>query len=377
MNFSRGKRWTSSEKWLFAAPLLVGVFAAAMSFGPDLARRKLGLPRELATSASERMLSLSLSQDGRVLAAGTLQNRPYKSAVNTIHLWDARSLKSLSPITRPLTPNNDATYGVFLSPDGKQLTWNSFGVGISSFDLTNRRLVWTTRVTSLACAVSPDSRFVVFQRAGFQVVDGRNGTLVTSWKIGPRSGDVQVRFSPDSKWLASSAGKPKWGDWQKTPNARGGEIEVRRVGDWKQMRTLSLPNASHFAFSPDGTRLLGVAHVYQTPLGTGSLGTRLRCFDAQTGRVLWEVDKTQEAAFSWSRKVQDVCFSADGKSIGVTPYDEAPSILNALDGKVVRTLRLPPSQQPNSSVSGGLAFSPDGKRLFARGKNAVLVWDLD
>ena len=34
-------------------------------------------------------------------------------------------------------------------------------------------------------------------------------------------------------------------------------------------------------------------------------------------------------------------------------------------------------QQPNCFLPHSLAFSSDGTRLFARGKNAALVWDLN
>jgi hypothetical protein len=83
------------------------------------------------------------------------------------------------------------------------------------------------------------------------------------------------------------------------------EIEVRRVGGWRVVRTLSLPNTQQMAFSPDA-KLLPGGVKYPVPFDGSNLGTRLRCFDVQTGRVIWERDKTPQRAasasdFDWSR----------------------------------------------------------------------------
>jgi len=148
------------------------------------------------------------------------------------------------------------------------------------------------------------------------------------------------------------------------------------------IRTLSLSNTQQIAFSPDAKLLLGVGVKYPVPFDGSNLGTRLRCFDVQTGRVIWERDKTPQRAasasdFDWSREVQCVCFSPDGKQIAVALNERAPMLLDAHTGAVVRTFRFYSSQGNTLYLSGALAFSPDGKRLFARGQNAVVVWDLD
>jgi len=385
MKFSARRRWTKAEKWLFAAPLLVGIFALAMQFGPDMVRRKMGWPRELPTSSSETINGLALSRDGRVLAAGTIQRPPYQSSANLVHLWDARTLQPLPPFIRsPLATSglsrDNSTYGVYLSPDGRRLMWNAFAFGLGSVDLTTRRPLWTIRTIVLETSASPDGRYLCYDH--YFIIDGISGTSVARWRSGPDVGEPESCFSPDSRLFASTSGRDYFQKWQQSPDTRGGQIELRRVGEWKVIKTLALPNTCGMAFSPDAKLLLGVWRRYTVPATPGSMGTRLRCFDVQTGRVVWERDKTSQAAASasdwdWSREVQDVCFSPDGKYIAVALYTGAPMLLDAHTGAVVRSFRFYSSQENTLYLSGALAFSPNGKRLFARGQNAVLVWDLN
>jgi len=385
MKIPARRRWTRAEKCLFVAPLLVGICALAMQYGPEVVRKKMGWPRELKTSASEMIYSLALSRDGRVLAAGTVQRPPYKSSVNLVYLWDARTLQPLPPFIRsPLLvkgkSRDDSTVGVYLSPDGKRLMWNAFAFGLGSEDLTTRRLLWTKPTLTFQSSASPDGRYLCYGH--FSVVDGARGTPVASWSAGGWGADPESCFSSNSQWLSSTSGGPDFLKWRQSPNAQCGKIELRRVGEWKVVRTLDLPNTRQVAFSPDTKLLLGVGVKYPVPFNGSNLGTRLRCFNVQTGRVIWERDKTSQLAasesdFDWSREVQDICFSPDGKQIAVALDARAPMLLNAHTGAVLKTLRSHSPQQSPIYLSGALAFSPDGKRLFARGKNAVLVWDLD
>jgi len=57
--------------------------------------------------------------------------------------------------------------------------------------------------------------------------------------------------------------------------------------------------------------------------------------------------------------------------------NRTPSVLlDTTTGRQKETRRIPASQKSNSILPDALAFSPDGKRLFARGADAILFWDL-
>ena len=51
-------------------------------------------------------------------------------------------------------------------------------------------------------------------------------------------------------------------------------------------------------------------------------------------------------------------------------------LLDSLTGAIQTSFHLGSAARTNFYVPPGLMFSPDGKRLFARGKSEVLFWDL-
>ncbi len=84
------RRWTKNEKWLFGAPFLVGVFALAAQFGPELVRKRMGLPRELKTFPNYRLYYVAVSSDGSTLAASGKDDRGSQHD-ETVLFWDART----------------------------------------------------------------------------------------------------------------------------------------------------------------------------------------------------------------------------------------------------------------------------------------------
>jgi len=97
-----------------------------------------------------------------------------------------------------------------------------------------------------------------------------------------------------------------------------------------------------------------------------------------TGKIQWELDSRTNEADPRFRFLQDACFSPDGATVALlTSAGRQVFLLDATTGRQKETLRIPASQESNSFLPHAIAFSPDGKRLFARGKSAVLVWDLE
>lgn len=377
------RAWTRGEKMLWAAPILFGIVALAAKFGPDVARRAMGYPTELAATPGNSLTSIALSGNGRILVAAE-RPLPSKATINMIYLWNSQTLKPLTPLTRPATLRGDDTRYAVLSPDAKTLAWSSFRSGFTFFDLKTKHSLWTkTKVSAQDVAFSPDGKLAaleyvpigVYQNGLIGVYQARTGKMVTSWTLHPAAGEGFCCFSSKGRYFASVGARPVWEQWVKARNDSGGEIELRRTSDWQVERVFHINNAKKIAFSPDESKVLGLAPLFTSNFG--SFGSVLRCFDVTTGRVLWELDSRSKGAEPQLRFLNDACFSPDGSTLAVFANNRQVFLLDANTREIKRTLRVSAAQESTCNFPHALAFSPDGKRLFARGNSAVLVWDLD
>lgn len=370
------KAWSRGEKWLWAAPLLFGVAAVAGKFGPGATRRAMGYPTELSATPGNGLTSLALSGDGRVLVAGEGINGRSKATTNTIYLWDAHTLKPLAPFQYPASRFVTLTYCVAISPDAKTLAWSNLASGFKFSDLKTKRTLWKeTKGSAQDAAFSPDGKLVALGYGVRGIYEARTGKLVTSWNLKPNVSDGTFLFSPQGRYFASDGARLGWNQWLKAPNDSGGDIELRRVRDWKIERVLALPNTEKLAFSPDERLLIGIAN-YRISNSVSLDGSRLRCFEVSSGKLKWDLDAHRAGANPELRTLIDACFSPDGTTVAVLPFGHKVFLLDAKTGDITRTFAIPAAQEPTSHLPHALAFSPDGKRLFARGKDAVLVWDL-
>lgn len=344
----------------------------------------MGLPRELTTLTKANLTAIALSKDGRVLVASDQQVGRAFAGVNTISCWNAQTLAPLPPLTRPITRaprgSDDGTLSVAVSPLGRFAGYASFGGSYSVYDRKTQTTLWKKMGLADSLRFSPDGKWLALNDGTYKIFDSHTGALVESWRTSPEPGGTAFCFSSKGGFFASVAGRPAWKKWSANPNVSGGEMVSRRVKDWKILRTYGLPNTDVIAIAPDFSIdgvIAGASRIYSTQ-GFGFLGSRLRCFGFLSGRLLWEIDSRKAGVDRDFRSISDLCFSPRGEVLAVLPNQ--PSKIWLLDqntGAIKRTLRVPSNQQPNCVLPGGLAFSPDGTRLFARGKNAVLVWDLN
>jgi WD40 repeat protein len=378
------KSWTRAEKWLFAAPLLFVFIAVAFKAGPEMVRRARGYPTQLPTAPGHRVMSLSLSGDGRVLVASELVTS-IRKAIHSVRLWDARTLKPLPPLQTRSFPGRHYGHGanaVALSPDAKVLAWGAIGNGIRVADLKTRRQLWSIDCDSSNTVMSPNGRWLALKdilapvRHSVEIFEVRSGKMVAGWTLPPSESKVGFAFSPRGRYFASTGSSPQKAQWHKAPNQRGGEIEVRRVTDWKIERVLPLPNTNIIAFSPDECSLVGISRIYDVPYYGITVGSRLRCFDFVSGQIKWELNSRKPGADPRLQFIQDACYSPDNRWIAILTSNSGIYLLDARTGQITRTLPLPADQIANCNLPHGLSFSPDGQRLFARGNDAVLVWDL-
>lgn len=383
--------WTRSEKWLFATPLLFGVIAVGVATAPRVVQRWQGYPTELPVKSGTIWNPIALSHDGQVLLAGTSGRVGPKGELGLVQRFDARTLKPLPRLGNAISANATPIRGVrltsvALSNDGRTLACSSDKKRLTVFDPASGQMLWSARSEPCLPAFSPNSKWLAFNdsKDSVRVVQARTGKTVGTWEQVPALGRGVLRFSPDGRTLASKGpglsrkllNQLLYND---PPRDRGGHIELRRTTDWKVEHVLPLPNTSRIAFSPDGKNLVGIG-LWHDATGNGYGDTVVRCFDVGSGEVKWEISSLGFNSDKRLRLSHEITYSPDGRIVAVdvsSPREEIV-LLDAETGSISRTLHNPQPQYPGlNTTPEGLAFSPDGTRLFARGHNKILVWDLE
>jgi RNA polymerase sigma factor (sigma-70 family) len=158
-----------------------------------------------------------------------------------------------------------------------------------------------------------------------------------------------VAFSPDGKFLASSAG-----------DVRLWDLKTRR-----QVRQLIGPNkkkdASLLAFAPDGKTLAVVLQAEP-----GAYEDKLLSF--------WDVasGKERRRFRGHDQYIGCIAFSPDGQLLASGSSDKTVRLWDVATGRRIRELR-----GHESGLQGvvSIAFSPDGKTLAAAGMTTLHLWD--
>jgi WD40 repeat protein len=324
-----------------------GETVAALAFSPDgklmaVAGGRLRL-WELATG---RDLSAPLLKEGKRVTTRTVAFSPdgkllaYGGQSEVLRLCDPIAGKVLRQFPR----QPFAVLAVAFSPDGKTLaSGGSVGdTAVCLWDVDTgreRRRLTGHRLGVSALAFSPDRR---------TLASGSYDGTVRLWDLASgkgrilrRHGDtiLRVGFSRDGKLLASL------GRGEKT-------LRLWDAATGKEVRELRGPDSllGAFAFSPDGKTLAGV-----------DLGT-LRLWDLATGKQT-RTFETYHSTF--------LAYLPDGKALACAEGNGA-----------IRFRQLSGQPGPTEEAPGEVervAFSPDGKTLFAVGgavSRRAHLWDL-
>ncbi len=270
---------------------------------------------------------LAFAPDGANLAIGG----------DTLELWDPATGRN----RRPPAGHTDTIYCSAFSPDGKSLV-----TGGSD----NRVIVWDAatgrerhrlaghegKVVAVTFVAGDEVVASVAQDRTLRVWNAVRGELIASFRLAGNE-VLNAAFSPDGKVMAFRAGE-KVCVWD-TISGR----ERLCLGGHKD-------DATGLAFFPDGKTLL-----------TGGTGNLVRLWDMKAGRLLrsFTIDEPYHLAVS-----------PDGKTLATRNVGDYPQLWEVATGQsrgIFWHRQTPPKE---------LAFTPDGRRLFAGGFRRVQIYDL-
>jgi RNA polymerase sigma factor (sigma-70 family) len=306
--------------------------------------------RLVLTPQGDRVLSVTFSPDGRMLANASL------NGVAT--LWDLASGK----VIREVHPRADVKLlSAAFSPDGSVLATGGGEPGKAG----DVRL-WDARTGKEEVALRGHVdvvHAVAWAPDGHLLVSGSQDGTIRLWNIaearaqetlkGAGQNVFAVAFSPDGKRLATAGGDAAAGADGKT-----GEVRLWDVASGKILAVIHghVGTAPSVAFSPDGK-----------VLASPGADRTVRLWDATTGMEVRRLASPLAL-------IRQVAFSPDGRLLAMGAGDGPVTIWEVATGKQLATLR--------GSVEGevgSVAFSPDGRYLAVGGGNGkggyVILWE--
>jgi WD40 repeat protein len=271
----------------------------------------------------------------------------------------------------------DLFAGLAVSPDGKKLGVSERGArGFTVIDIATRKSLWHIHSWASHAEFSKDGRFVAIEGnlCGFQYREAATGKLLAHYGADHSNPVRSFRLSPDGKTVA----------WMVNPHPAGSAIELHQIADWKLEGSLASELETQVAsFSPSGQQILllsrGMTAVDSVTTGhyiSTGYGVTLSCYSLG-GHLLWQRDGQASQTINLSGEdFCDAAFSPDGRTVALRDAGDQNGLLllDANDGHELR--RLSGGRGIEQIRDSGVAFSADGKRVFGRGQDTVLVWDL-
>jgi WD40 repeat protein/beta-lactamase regulating signal transducer with metallopeptidase domain len=358
---------------------------------------------------------MAFTPDGKLLAAAAVDYNK-EEAVWSVKLWDAASGKE---VRRVKGPDGARVSSVAVTPDGKLLAYGA-GNAVHLCDAASGKEVRQLKGTDggiLALVFSPDGKTLAV-RGGKQRVhlwqtdtgkelhqlgdsepaDGDGGLAFFADGIG----DLETRalaISPDGKRIAAAAGStvclwetatgkelPLLGGHQQTPSAITLSADGKTVISWGADRVLRRWEAATGKSlgdfpAPAGTTLAALSPDGRTIALANEDGT-IRLHDTATG-------KEQRRFKGHPNGIAGLAFAPDGKVLASrSSADNTVRLYDAVRGGEERQIVMRPVNNPDGGsaililgggrrrsrgTGPGLAFTPDGHLVAARGPGDTLV----
>jgi WD40 repeat protein/serine/threonine protein kinase len=373
-----GSRFGAIRIWDVASGrrLLVigGKYGAILSvaYSPDASRVLAGTPDgavRVWDAFSGQLTETLLGHDSGVIAiAFTPDGKRILTAQRagwTVRVWDASFCSGVRTLTGHAMTINAVTF----SPNRKLLASASGDATIRLWRVDSGKIDRVlmghgSGVTTVA--FSPDNRLLAsgsYDRT-IRIWDVNRGEVVQTF-LGHRDRINSVAFSPDGKRLVSGSSDSTIGIWD--------------VALGKQVSTINVANpVNSVTFSPDGRHIL---------TGLGDIGLlrptiepSIRVWNAFSGEAILaisprRIEGIQTAGF-WPPAVLRVAYSPNGSQIiALLQFFGAVGFWDAVDGRLIKTVR---NVLPNSPVVGdrvALAVDPNGRRIFTSSGQTIQIWD--
>jgi WD40 repeat protein len=288
------------------------------------------------TGHTKNISSITFSQDGRMVAAG--------SEDKTIVVWDVESQRQLAT----LTGHADTVGSLLFHHDGEVLLSGDYGGSIIRWDLEEMKAIdapvkgFGDSISSIFLTSDGQVKALALEKNRVILLQVNDDPPLGRRIKAPDIGSANVAFSPDGRFLASAG---EFGDvaiWDVASGEQSGET---LSGHDRQVSSL--------AFAPDGKRLV-----------SGSMDGTVIFWDIATRKALGPPLKPWGRSPVWS-----LGWSQDGESV-VAGGD---ATLVFWDGATRQQLGPPITSQKDRIWA--LAFSPDGKFLASAGNGGeVAIW---
>jgi WD40 repeat protein/serine/threonine protein kinase len=300
-----------------------------------LKRERYGALRPLYHSST--MWGLTLSADGRLLAAGGNDGN--------VQLWDTRTWENV----RTIHAHDVEVSHVALSPDGRFLATASADGTARIWEIATGVRLHKLDVDVGTVLFSPDGRWIISGGSeSVQIWDSRSGQRVRT--LSPRVDATQcMALSPDGHCLAVG-------------NKHDSTVQLWDTADWTPLRPLGPHTGTVLgvAFRADGTQLAAACGQ----LGWNGREGEISIWDLATGQLVRNLRGHTGGAFA-------VAFAPDGLRLASGGVEDAAVKLWDLQaGQETLTLR------GHADGVVGIVFSPDGRLLYsASGDRTVRGWD--
>ena len=314
--------------------LLLAVAVISTGWTPVPARAGQNQPSiEVVPDLGQSAVSVALSPDGRLLAAGNYDG--------SIQLWDFGSGRLL----RTLVRHSQEVRSVVFVGGGKQVLSASKDMTVKLWDVTTGQLLRTTELRSPAeymwdIKLSPDGTQVASAQsikgsdpAGvIKLWDATSGRFIRSMRASP----LAVAFTPDGKRLVSGGNANDY--------KIGGLVTLWDVASGRLIRSFDsakLPTIYKVAVSADGNRIMSA--------GSGTGENVVKLWDAATGRNL--------QSFVHPEYVEALAFSPDGNLVLTCDRSFTTRVWDIRTGKQLNASK-------KDSMSAVASFLPDAAHAF-------------